>query len=51
MLIKITTQGMAVLAELDAPVLELHRKQLGHLTAEEMVEFNRLLVKARRPGT
>lgn len=50
-LIRITKQGEAILAELDAPVLELHKKQLGHLTAEELAEFNRLLVKARRPGS
>lgn len=49
-LVRITEPGMALLAELDSPVLDLHRKQLGHLTAEEMAEFNRLLVKARRPG-
>jgi DNA-binding MarR family transcriptional regulator len=48
-LVRITKEGMALLAELDDPVLALHRRQLGHLTAEEMAEFNRLLVKARRP--
>lgn len=49
-LVKIRPPGLAVLAALDAPVLELHRKQLGHLTPEELAELNRLLVKARRPG-
>jgi len=48
-LVQITEQGLALLAKLDDPVLELHRKQLGHLTAEEKAELNRLLVKARRP--
>lgn len=48
-LVRITKAGLKVLAELDGPVVELHRRQLGHLTAAEMVELNRLLVKARRP--
>ncbi len=47
-LIRITEQGVKLLAELDEPVLQLHRDQLGHLSAREMDELNRLLVKARR---
>src|SRR5215208_4015649 len=42
-LVRITERGRQVLDGLDGPVLELHRKQLGHLTAEEMAELNRLL--------
>src|SRR4051812_29775467 len=49
-LVGITEQGLKVLGDLDVPVLELHRKQLGHLTADEMAELNRLLVKARKPA-
>ena len=49
-LVRITKPGLRVLGELDAPVLELHRRQLGHLTPEELAELNRLLVKARQPG-
>lgn len=49
-LVGITPPGLDLLAKLDAPVLQLHRCQLGHLTREELAEFNRLLVKARRPG-
>lgn len=48
-LIRITEAGLARLAALDAPVLELHGRQLSHLSADEMAELNRLLVKARRP--
>src|SRR4051794_2108458 len=48
-LVRITKPGLRILAELDAPVLDLHRRQLGHLTPEEMAELNRLLVKARQP--
>ena len=36
--------------ELDQPVLELHRRHLGHLTRAELAELSRLLVKARYPG-
>jgi DNA-binding MarR family transcriptional regulator len=49
-LVTITAAGLALLARLDRPVLDLHRRQLGHLTRAELAELNRLLVKARRPG-
>jgi len=45
--VKITTKGLEVLARLDRPTVELHRRQLGHLTRAELAELNRLLVKAR----
>lgn len=48
-LIRITDAGLRLLATLDEPVLALHRRQLGHLTREELAELNRLLVKARTP--
>jgi DNA-binding MarR family transcriptional regulator len=48
-LIRITDRGLKLLAALDEPVLALHRRQLGHLSREELAELNRLLVKARRP--
>ncbi len=49
-LVRITPAGLDILARLDRPVLDLHRRQLGHLTRAELAELNRLLVKARRPG-
>jgi DNA-binding MarR family transcriptional regulator len=49
-LVAITRAGLDVLARLDAPVRELHRRQLGHLSRAELAELNRLLVKVRRPG-
>jgi DNA-binding MarR family transcriptional regulator len=49
-LVKVTSAGRDILARLDRPVLDLHRRQLGHLTRPELAELNRLLVKARRPG-
>ena len=48
-LLRITDRGLALLAELDEPILALHRRQLGHLTRDELDELNRLLVKARQP--
>jgi len=47
-LIRITEKGLNLLEGLDEPVLSLHRKQLGHLSREELAELNRLLVKARQ---
>ncbi|MFO0897553.1 MAG: MarR family transcriptional regulator [Pirellulales bacterium] len=49
-LVSITPAGLTLLAGLDEPVLELHRRSLGHLSAEELAELNRLLVKMRYPG-
>ena len=50
-LIAITAAGLGLLARLDQPVLDLHRRQLGHLPREELAELNRLLVKARHTET
>ena len=46
-LTRITEPGRRLLGELDEPVLQLHKLQLGHLTADELAELNHLLVKAR----
>lgn len=43
----ITKAGLDVLARLDRPVLELHRKTLGHMSERDLQQLNRLLVKAR----
>ena len=48
-LLKITPAGLALLARLDAPVSQMHKRLLGHLDAKELAELNRLLAKARRP--
>lgn len=50
-LVRITPAGLDLLARLDEPLLALHKRQLGHLSSAELVELNRLLVKARRPPT
>lgn len=46
--VRITRAGLAALEELDKPVMELHRSQLGHMSKSELAELSRLLVKARR---
>ena len=47
-LIKVTDAGLQILKDLDAPILELHKSQLGHLSADELAQLNRLLVLARK---
>jgi DNA-binding MarR family transcriptional regulator len=50
--VRITKGGLDVLTDLDEPVMEMHRRQLGHLSKAELEELSRLLVKARRaPAT
>ena len=44
---RITTEGLRVLGELDAPVQELHRRQLHHLRPKELRTLSRLLERAR----
>jgi DNA-binding MarR family transcriptional regulator len=48
-LISITPKGRELLDTLDAPLMELHKQQLGHMSRAELTELNRLLVKARHP--
>ena len=48
-LVQITRAGLDLLARLDRPVVELHRRLLGHLSRPELEQLNALLVKARRP--
>src|SRR6266702_1180458 len=44
---RITPQGLKLLARLDEPVQEMHRKQLGHLGPATLNELQDLLVAAR----
>src|SRR4051812_3405812 len=48
-LVRVTPAGLELLARLDRPLLDLHRRTLGHLARAELAELNRLLVKARHP--
>jgi DNA-binding MarR family transcriptional regulator len=45
--VEITKQGVELLAKLDLPVNDLHKKLLGHMTKAEIADLNRLLTKAR----
>jgi DNA-binding MarR family transcriptional regulator len=47
--VALTDQGTKTLADLDEPLLALHRKLLGHLSQTEMKELIRLLEKVRGP--
>ena len=44
---RITAEGLRVLEEMDAPVQELHRRQLHHLPAKDLRQLSRLLERAR----
>jgi DNA-binding MarR family transcriptional regulator len=44
---RITSEGLRVLGELDAPVQELHRQQLHHLQPKELRQLSRLLERVR----
>lgn len=50
-IVHITAVGMDLLAQLDEPVLDMHRGQMKHMTRAELAELNRLLEKLRRPVT
>lgn len=45
--VMITPKGLDLLALMDEPVVELHRKLIGHLSETELRTLNRLLEKAR----
>lgn len=44
---RITDEGQRVLAELDGPVAETHRRQLGHLSENQLAAMGKLLKAAR----
>lgn len=46
-LTRITPEGLKLLARLDEPVQEMHRRQLGHLGRERMQQLTELLQEAR----
>ena len=45
---RITLTGLKTLAELDGPVLAVHRQQLGHLGQERLLALGELLGEARQ---
>jgi DNA-binding MarR family transcriptional regulator len=46
----LTAGGGALLDELDQPIINVHRTQLGHMNAAELEALIALLVKARSAG-
>jgi DNA-binding MarR family transcriptional regulator len=48
-LIAITKKGLELLDELDEPLMEMHRRQLGHLTTAEKDLLIGLLERVREP--
>lgn len=44
---RITDEGLRVLAELDGPIAETHRRQLGHLGEKQLATLGRLLKVAQ----
>ncbi len=49
-LTRITAQGLDLLARLDEPIQEAHRRQLGHLGRDRLRTLCELLRTARRDG-
>ncbi|MEM9251309.1 MAG: MarR family transcriptional regulator [Planctomycetota bacterium] len=49
--IALTDAGRELVDDLDEPVLELHRQQMGHLSERQLASLSRLLEKARDHGT
>ncbi|MGZ8413135.1 MAG: MarR family winged helix-turn-helix transcriptional regulator [Gemmatirosa sp.] len=47
---RITTEGLVLLDRLEAPLLALHRQQLGHLSPEQLRTLIDLLALARQGG-
>lgn len=48
--IQLTSAGQQVLRELDKPVLEAHKRTMGHLGPRKLKLLSRLLFEARHPG-
>ena len=47
-LVRITPDGLALLARLDLPIRQLHQRQLGHLSRKQLETLTDLLAEARR---
>lgn len=45
---KITREGLQLLAHLDGPIVQVHRKQLGHLGDDQLRELEEMLLAARK---
>ena len=49
--VALTDHGTKVLADLDEPLIALHRQLLGHLSPGDLKDLTRLLEKMREPWT
>lgn len=47
----VTAEGLRILAELDRPVMDAHKRQLGHMTQEKLGKLCELLEEARERTT
>jgi DNA-binding MarR family transcriptional regulator len=47
--VALTARATRALTDLDEPLAALHRDLMGHLSADELKELNRLLEKVREP--
>lgn len=45
--VAITAEALDLLARIDGPLLEMHTELLGHMSAGDLAELNRLLEQAR----
>lgn len=45
----ISEKGLELLADLDGPVIESNKEQLGHMSEKELETLSKLLKKARHP--
>ncbi len=45
---RITRDGLKLLAKLDEPILQTHRRQLGHLDAQKLHELLKTLLEIRK---
>lgn len=43
----ITPAGLSMLRDLDAPIADVHKQHLGHMTAKQLRTLNELLTRAR----
>ncbi|HEU5234340.1 MAG TPA: MarR family transcriptional regulator [Terriglobales bacterium] len=48
---KITRDGLKMLARLDEPILQMHRRQLGHLGISRLRELAEMLLEARKKAS
>ncbi len=48
LVVRITDKGLGLLSELDEPVAECHRRQLGHMGDAQFTSLGRLLKAARK---